>query len=161
MAPLTRERQAMIEAWTWEFFSKNPGASQHACLRAANNAHIGPYPSIVRAVHQRFQAERLKSMQVLPARPETANGPRVVTPAWVEEEEFPRVEDIKEAEPVASNAKEKSSEETDLQTAARVLLEAMRAHGIEQVLMTVTDTEKPRAEWELTYRKRAAGAVDL
>ena len=67
---------------------------------------------------------------------------------------------IKETSPVASNEK-KTSEEQELQSAARVLLEAMRKHGIEQVLMTVTDTEKPRAEWELTYRKRAAGAVDL
>jgi len=64
-----------------EFFESNPGASQHQCLKAMNNARFAPFPHLVTEVHQAVLRRRMTSMLVSPAKPETAGGPRPVIPA--------------------------------------------------------------------------------
>lgn len=130
-----------------EFFESNPGASQHQCLKAMNNARFAPFPHLVTEVHQDVLRRRMTSMLVSPAKPETAGGPRPVIPAH-EEEPMPQ-------------STSTVSETDDLKRAAKTLLEVMRKHNISSCILTCSDTDKPRAEWEVEYRARGTGGVDL
>lgn len=133
--------------WIAEFFSSNPGASQHQCLKAMNNQRFAPFPHLVTEVHQAALQRRMQSMLVSPAKPDTAGGPRPVVPAHEEEPMSP---------PAVPNESE------DLKRAAKALLEVMRKHNISSCILTCSDGEpKPRAEWEVEYRARGTGGVDL
>ena len=134
-------------AWIVEFFNSNPGASTRQCLKAMNNARLAPFPYLVAEVHNAQLQRRMQAMLVSPAKPETAGGPRPVVPAH-EEEPMPQ--------PTST-----VSETDDLKRAAKTLLEVMRKHNISSCILTCSDTDKPRAEWEVEYRARGTGGVDL
>ena len=135
-----------------EFFESNPGASVNQCLKALANSRqrLAIIPEVVKREHVAYQQRKLGSMFGSPARPETAVGPRVIVPAPTEPESK------------AMRPTEKVDETAALKRVAAELLRVMREHGISQCLMTVADDgAKPRAEWEVEYRGRAKGAVDL
>lgn len=151
-----------VRAWAEEFFKKNSGASTNQCLKAMNNARVPPLADIVKQVHLEHQQERLRSMLTTPAMPEVPNGPRLVVPAVEEEPEPMAPTPAPQPVPPTPVEPPASPETRDLAEASRALLLAMRKHGIESCILTCQDLPpETRADWEVTYKKRAIGGVKL
>lgn len=138
--------------WVSEFFDTNPGSNVNTCLKAVNNARRPIIPWLVKQVHLEHQRRRLESMTTLPAKDSGPGGAQPISPAHEEE--------IAMAPSVVTP--KVPTEEEMIKQAGRQLLAAMRAHGIESCLLTCTDSDgKPRAEWEVVYRKKGTGSAEL
>lgn len=144
--PVTNDPNA-VRQWARDYWKDNPNASVHTVLKAATNARIAPVKGI-------FEEVRLELREKLaPAAPVVTVKP-VISPM----KEVTAMPEPTPAAPVAPVEAEAAS----IRFIARQLLDAMRAHGMESCILTVTDrSDGPSAEWEVEYRRRTTGKASL
>lgn len=155
-------RHAQTEKFIDEFLENNPNVSQHALLRALNNARLDPVPYIIARKFSEHLEKRAKktnappalvSLQIHPAKPVIANGPRPVIP---DVEPRPAVPSLTVVQPkkeehttMASN--EVKNEKTEINSIVAKLREVMKTYAIASAIITIPETGKPNVE--VSYKK--------